>query len=180
MNITLFNKNRMGSETKEPTPPELLQQFETWAGKGDYAAILADLPKMTTPTQHYLAMLSLSWAYHNSRQYAEAEKSLREVAEQGREDALWHFLLAEVQIMQDNTEGAVRHALLARGKDPQFPWSYLLLGKLFYFNGNITAAREYLITGGALAREAGCDDSDFAWLLQEIENGNDPAVLLKA
>ena len=179
MSLTnLFNKNL--TDVPEPSADELLTQIEDWAAEGDYETILDCLPKMTTPEQSYLAMLALSFAYTKREKYAAAETALREVAERGRDDALWQYRLAEAQLYQDNTENALKHALLAREKDPQYPWSYLLLGKLFYFNGNKTAAREYIRTGWTLAREAGCDDSDFAWLLQEIENGNDPKVLLKA
>lgn len=179
MSLTnMFNKNP--ADAPEPTAEELLDQIEDWAAEGDYETILECLPKMETTEQAYLATLALGFAYTKSEKYAEAEDCLRQVTERGRDDSLWQYRLAEAQLFQDNIESALRHALLAREKDPQYPWSYLLLGKLFYFNGNKTAAKEYIRTGWTLAKEAGCDDSDFAWLLQEIENGNDPKVLLKA
>lgn len=162
-----------------PLPDELSAQIEAWAATGDYEKILACLPNLPTVAQTYLATLALSRAYIKHGQYAAAEACLRQVSERGRDDALWQYHLAEAQLLQGNTETALKHALLAREKDPQNPWSYFLLGKLFYFNGNKTAAQEYLQTGGTLARQTGCDDHDFAWLLQEIENGSNPKVLLK-
>lgn len=176
----LFNKDQSPAEVTDLTPEELLVQIEDWAAEGGTEILLAVLPKMEEPGQYYLTVLALGQAYIKREEYVEAETWLGKVAEQGREDFLWHYRLAEARLFQDNTESALKHALLARGKEPQYPWNYMLLGKLFYFNGNKTAAKEYIQTGWALAREANCDESDFAWLLQEIENGNDPAVLLKA
>lgn len=168
------NKNQTAPETAE-----LLAQIEIWSANGDYELILASLPKLTSVVQTYLATLALSRAYIKRGKYAEAEACLRQVSEHGRNDALWQYHLAEAQLLQGNTETALKHALLAREKDPQNPWSYFLLGKLFYFNGNQAAAKEYIQTGRALARQTDCDESDFAWLLQEIENGSDPEMLLK-
>lgn len=177
----LFGKKQTatGAHAHEPTVEALLCQFNDWGDEGDYAAILEYLPKMETPEQHYLAVLALAQAFNNSAKYAEAEECLRQVADRGREDALWHYRLADALLFLDNTESALKHALLAREKDPQFPWSYLLLCKLFYFNGNKSAAREYANTGASLASEAGYDHREFSLLLREMETGADPAVLLK-
>lgn len=176
----LFGKKQTPIDVQEPAVEALLCQFRDWGDEGDFEAILEYLPKMETPEQHYLAVLALAHAYNNSEKYAEAEACLRQVADRGREGALWHYRLADALLFQDKTESALKHALLAREKDPQFPWSYLLLSKLFYFNGNKSAAREYANTGTALAREAGNDDREFSLLLREMANGADPAVLLKA
>lgn len=162
-----------------PLTDELLAQIEAWSAAGDYEKILAGLPELTTVTQTYPATLALSRAYLKRGKYAAAEACLRQVSERGRDDALWQYHLAEAQLLQDNTETALKHALLAREKDPQNPWSYFLLGKLFYFNGNKSAAKEYVQTGWTLARQANYDDSAFAGLLQEIENDSDPKMLLK-
>lgn len=167
------------SNNNQTAPDELPAQIEAWSATGDYEMILADLPKLTTTAQTYLATLALSRAYIKRGKYAEAEACLRQVSERGRDDALWQYHLAEAQLLQGNTETALKHALVAREKDPQNPWSYFLLGKLFYFNGNKTAAKEYVQTGRTLAHQANCDDRDFVLLLQKIENNSDPKELLK-
>lgn len=109
-----------------------MRQISDWAEEQDAEAIIEVLPELNTPEQYYEAVLCLGYVYLNQDEYEVGGDWLRKVEEQGKTSGVWNYRMAVAMMHQLNLEEALLYAEQAVQVEPEYPWGWLVYGKVLY------------------------------------------------
>lgn len=123
------------------------------------------------------AVLWLSYAYINYDTYPaylKAERLLKRVEQQGEKKGVWCYRYASSLLFLKKYDLALKYCKQAVENDPEYPWGWLLLAKMYYKFNEKEKAFEAIEAGLKLVP----DDYEFTTLKKEIEAGESFAKII--
>ncbi|MBW4085789.1 Imm51 family immunity protein [Paenibacillus sp. S150] len=96
----------------------LLEQLAAWHEEGEYAQIADRIMDIPEPERDYVLIGQLGRALNNLDRYSEALEQLLSIAEQGKQDAIWHYRAGYAYYYLKQYEEAVREFGLADELEP--------------------------------------------------------------
>lgn len=123
------------------------------------------------------AVLWLAYAYINYDTYSaylKAERLLKKVEKQGEKNSVWCYRYATSLLFLKKYESALKYCKQAAENDPEYPWGWLLLAKMYYKFNEKEKAFEAIEAGLKLVP----NDYEFTTLKKEIEAGESFAKII--
>lgn len=115
------------------------------------------------------AVLWLAYVYINYdeyKYYVLAEKLMRKVKDEGEKNAIWCYRYANTQLFQKKFDKALKYSKMATEADPEYPWGWLILARMYYKFDK----REEAFAAIEKGLELVPGDYEFTTLKNEIEN----------
>ncbi|MGF7047963.1 tetratricopeptide (TPR) repeat protein [Paenibacillus sp. DS2015] len=98
---------------------ELIAQLNAWHEEDEYEQIVARIKEVPTILIDDELAIHLGRALNNLERYQEALKWFTKIAEEGKNDPLWHFRVGYAYYYLDQLEDAIREFEIAHEMDPE-------------------------------------------------------------
>ncbi|MWV46286.1 tetratricopeptide repeat protein [Paenibacillus sp. HJL G12] len=97
---------------------DLLAQLDTWHEEDEYGKTVDAIMEIPAEERDYVLVSHLGRALNNLEQYEEAVEQFLTIAEEGKEDPLWHYRIGLAYYYLDRYEEALRAFEAAHELDP--------------------------------------------------------------
>lgn len=115
------------------------KQFEEWQNEQAFEKIVHYVELLKEPTYEHLGQKAA--ALNNLRRYHEAKDLLETIYEQGRNDAMWYYRYAYVQMQFDNLDTAAKALEHSLELDKTNGDAWFLLSVVYNLRGEEAAAK---------------------------------------
>lgn len=178
----VFRKDCGGVDLKEEEgsgimTDELRNQVLQFSEEGQFhkaLRLLTDLPGAEGDLE---ACLSIAYCLINIDEYdgyLDAVKWLAGVEEEGADSGIWNYRYSVALSYLGRFQEALQYAYQGTQAEPDYPWAYLQLAKMYYQAGKREEALQSIEAGLKLVPE----DYEFCTLRTEIQKGMDMAHIM--